>query len=160
MLAVVKQAGDGYTARFERMFDHSVQQVWAYLTDNDILPTWFSELRVGELREGGGMKFHMPDGGDVLDMPILEMKPQSVLEYTWGEDIVRFELCPEATGCKLVLLEKLNKLTDHTPKDLAGWHVCLDVIGALMDGRTIESRKEQWKQWFERYQEVIVGLRG
>ncbi|AZN38745.1 SRPBCC family protein [Paenibacillus albus] len=160
MLAVVQQAGDGYTARFERAFNHSVQQVWAYLTDNELLSTWFSELRVGELREGGSMKFHMPGGGDVLEMPILEMKLQSVLEYTWGEDVVRFELYPEVAGCKLVLIEKLSKLIDHTPRDLAGWHVCLEVIGALLDGRTIESRKDQWKHWFERYQEALAGLRG
>lgn len=158
MLAVVSQNVDGYTVRFERRFaGRSVQQVWAYLTDNDLLPTWFTELRVGELREGGSMKFHMPDGGAVLDMPILDMKLESVLEYTWGEDVVRFELYPEPSGCRLVLLEKLGKLTAHTPKDLAGWHVCLDVIVALLEGRTIENRKEEWERWYAKYREALAG---
>ncbi|REE68051.1 uncharacterized protein YndB with AHSA1/START domain [Paenibacillus taihuensis] len=158
MLAIVSQNGEGYMARFERVFTaHSVQQVWAYLTDNELLPTWFPELRVGELREGGCMRFLMPDGGDALEMAILDMKPESILEYAWGEDVVRFELYPEDVGCRLVLLEKLSKLTVHTPKDLAGWHVCLDVIGALLDGRTIENRKAEWERWYGQYQEMLAG---
>jgi hypothetical protein len=80
---------------------------------------------------------------------------QSILEYTWAEDLVRFELNPEIDGCKLVLNEKLTKITDHTPRDLAGWHVCLDVINALLDGQTIESRKDEWQKWYEKYSEAI-----
>ena len=53
----------------------------------------------------------------------------------WGEDRVRFEY-PEAEGCRLVLIETITKITDHTPKDIAGWDVCLDAIEALLDGRT------------------------
>ncbi|WP_040950843.1 SRPBCC family protein [Gorillibacterium massiliense] len=157
MLADLKQGQNGYTARFERHYKHPVGQVWSYLTEDDKLELWFSELSVGELREGGFIKFDMRDG-TFAKMSILELKNPSVLEYTWGEDRVRFELAPESGGCRLLLVETLNQITDHTPKDLAGWHVCLDVVGALLDGRTIESRETEWKAWYEKYRELVGGL--
>ncbi|WP_349305777.1 hypothetical protein [Bacillus sp. FJAT-49711] len=46
-------------------------------------------------------------------------------------------------------------MTDHTPRDLAGWHVCLDVISALLDGKIIENRKAEWEKWFPRYVKAI-----
>jgi uncharacterized protein YndB with AHSA1/START domain len=146
---------NGHIARFERRLKHSVEKVWSSLTENEELSKWFSELRIDDLREGGIIKFDMQDGS-FEEMTILELKINSVLEYTWGEDIVRFELYPEAGGCRLVLIEKIKTITNHTPKDLAGWHVCLDVINALLDGRTIEFREEEWKNWYEEYVGVIA----
>lgn len=158
MLAVVQKTADGYTARFERHLKHSVEKVWASLTENDKLKKWFSELQVDDLREGGVIKFDMQDG-TFEEMTILELKPYSVLEYTWGEDQVRFELYPDSQGCRLVLIEKINKLTDHTPKDLAGWHVCLDVIQALLDDAGELSRKEEWETQYEEYAKIFESLR-
>jgi uncharacterized protein YndB with AHSA1/START domain len=154
MLAVIEKYENSYIAKFKRHMKHPVEDVWTYLTDNDKLPKWFPELRVDELREGGVLKFDMGNG-TYEEMKITELKMESVLEYTWADDMVRFELSPEAEGCKLALNEKLNKITKHTPRDLAGWHVCLDVIHALLDGRTIESRKDEWKKWYDKYTEEI-----
>lgn len=48
--------------------------------------------------------------------------------------------------------------TEHTPKDLAGWHVCLDVVQALMDGRPIPAREDEWKTRYEQYVQAIQAL--
>lgn len=154
MIAAIEKAGNGCTARFERHLKHSAEEVWAWLTENEKLAQWFKELRVGELREGGFMRFDMQDG-TYEDLPITDLKTHKALEFSWWADSVRFELSPEPGGCQLVLIEKLEQITDHTPKDLAGWHVCLDVIEALMDGITIE-RMEEWKKWYEKYQQAIM----
>jgi uncharacterized protein YndB with AHSA1/START domain len=154
MLAVIQKIENGSIARFERHLKHSVEKVWSYLTENEKLAKWFSELRVDDLREGGSIKFDMQDG-TFEEIKIIELKMYSVLEYTWGEDRVRFELYPEPEGCLLVLKETITAITNHTPRDLAGWHVCLDVIDALLDDRTIESRDEAWKAWHEKYIRAI-----
>ena len=107
--------------------------------------------------KGGMIQFDMQDG-TFEEMEILELKMYAVLEYTWGEDIVRFELYPEPEGCRLVLIEKIKKMTNHTPKDLAGWHVCLDIVHALLDDRNIESREAEWKKWYEKYVRAIAGI--
>ncbi|GHI01626.1 SRPBCC family protein [Neobacillus kokaensis] len=153
MIAQIKKEKQGYTAHFERHLQHSVEEVWSWLTENEKLSQWFKELRAGALQEGGYMTFNMQNG-TLEELPIYEFKMYSVLEFSWWADTVRFELSPETDGCKLTMIEKLVEITDHTPKDVAGWHVCLDVIEALMDGRTIE-RMEEWKKWYEKYQEAI-----
>ncbi|AZU60033.1 SRPBCC family protein [Neobacillus mesonae] len=153
MIAVIEKANKGYTARFDRHLKHPVEEVWSWLTENEKLAKWFNELRVCELQEGGHMTFDMQNG-TLEELPIYEFKMYSVLEFSWWADTVRFELAPEKEGCKLTMIEKLAEITDHTPKDLAGWHVCLDVIEALMDGRTIE-RMEEWKKWYEKYKEAV-----
>ncbi|RXZ83670.1 SRPBCC family protein [Paenibacillaceae bacterium] len=154
MLAVLTQGEDGYFARFERHLKHPVEKVWSYLTENDKLAKWFSELRVDELREGGIITFDMQDG-TFEELEIIAFELHTVLEYTWGEDRVRFELYPQADGCRLVLIEKINRITDHTPRDLAGWHVCLDVIQALLEGKSFDSRKEVWEVEYEKYAQHI-----
>ena len=154
MIAVISQVESGYTAQFERHLKHSVEQVWAMLTENEKLEKWFSELRIDDLREGGFIKFDMQDG-TFEEMEILELKMYSILEFTWDKDIVRFELHPESEGCHLILIEKINTITDHTPRDLAGWHVCLDVIEALLEGKTIQNRKAEWEKWYPKYVEAL-----
>ncbi len=157
MLARIKKDKDGYIARFERHLHYSVKEVWSWLTENEKLVQWFTELSVDDLREGGSIKFDMQNGS-FEEMKILELKMESVLEYTWGEDIVRFELGPELQGCQLVLIEKIKRVTDHTPRDLAGWHVCLAVVQALMDGKTFDSRSEEWTKWYEKYVQAFAGI--
>lgn len=158
MLAIIEKVENGYIAQFERHLKHSVDKVWAMLTENEKLAQWFTELRVDELRKGGIYKFAMQDG-TFLELAIIEFKMNSLLEFIWsGEDTVRFELNQESDGCRLVLIEKIEAITNHTPKDLAGWHVCLDVIQALLDGRTIDSRTKEWEKWYEKYIVAIEKL--
>ncbi|MDQ0060046.1 SRPBCC family protein [Paenibacillus harenae] len=162
MLAVIQKAEVGYTARFERYWKHSTEEVWSWLTDNDKLAVWFSELRVDELRQGGLIKFDMQDG-TFEEMIITELQPGSVLEYTWDKDRVRFELYKDdADGSKLVFIEKITEVTGHTPRDIAGWDVCLDAIGMLMDGEgdavTPDSRKGMWESKYEQYVRIFAEL--
>lgn len=156
MIAKITQTEKGYLAHMERHMNHNCENIWAMLTDNTQLAKWFDELRAGELYDGGYMKFYVKD---VMDekLVITEFKTLSVLAFDWFGDEVRFELQPELGGCVLVFSEKINKLTKQTKKDIAGWHVCLDVIQALLDGETIQ-REEEWKKWYEEYAQVINEL--
>lgn len=150
MLADIERAEQGYLARFERHYPHPVSRVWAMLTDNEQLAKWFPELKVNDLRKGGKILFDMQDG-TFEEMEIVDLEAPEVLEFTWGEDRVRFELGGEPGGCRLLMIEKIREMTDHTPKDLAGWHVCLDVIGTLLDGKTPGPRDSEWETWYRQY---------
>ncbi|MET3696372.1 uncharacterized protein YndB with AHSA1/START domain [Bacillus oleivorans] len=158
MLANIEKVDNGYIARFERFLNAPVREVWSWLTENDKLSHWFSELTVDKLRPGGFILFDMQDG-TFEKMEITDLDIYSVLEYTWGEDKVRFELKPESEGCHLVMIEKIEILTEHTPRDLAGWHVCLDVIQSLIEeGRPLSARKEEWQKWYPKYKQAVEGI--
>lgn len=51
-----------------------------------------------------------------------------------------------------------NVFTTHTPRDLAGWHICLDVFQALLDGTPMESRGGEWDEWYNSYKNAIARL--
>lgn len=155
MTANIIRTESGYMAKIEKHLHHPVSEVWAYLTENDKLRQWFAELRIDELRTGGTLSFDMGDGSFEV-MNITELHVPSVLEYTWDKDLVRFELYEEEGGCRLVFMEQMKELTDHTPRDLAGWHVCLDVIEALLEGKLIDYRKALWEPLYEQYLEVLA----
>ncbi|WP_339173863.1 SRPBCC family protein [Paenibacillus sp. FSL H7-0943] len=157
MLANIQKEDQHYVARFERQLKHSATEIWSYLTENEKLALWFSELKIEDLREGGLIKFDMQNG-TFVDMEITALQHQSIFEFTWAEDLVRFELYPNSEGCLLVLNETLQTLTPYTPRDLAGWHVCLEVIQHLLEGTTLKSRKDEWNKWYEQYREAISKL--
>lgn len=153
----MKKVDRGGIAQFERELTHSVEVVWSWLTDNEKIAKWFPELQMGELREGGFLTFDMPNG-KVEKLAIKALKMYSVLEFDWWDEGIRFELYQENEGCKLMMIERMAAITNHTPKDLAGWNVCLDVIQALMDGKTIDSRNEYWKEWYGKYLRAVGAI--
>ncbi|SDE11622.1 Activator of Hsp90 ATPase homolog 1-like protein [Priestia aryabhattai B8W22] len=159
MLAAVEKKEDGYIATYNRPLNHSVEKAWATLTENDKLQKWMSNLEVVDLRKGGTIKFNMNDGtGNSFDISILDFEEQSYLQYEWGEGWVQFELSPKDDGCLLVLKEYIPRLSDHTPKDLSGWHVCLGMFSAILEGQYMDFPKEEWEKWYEKYVKLLNQL--
>ncbi|NOU85222.1 activator of Hsp90 ATPase 1 family protein [Paenibacillus sp. LMG 31460] len=159
MLASIQKVEGGYVARFDRPLKHSVEKVWAALTENVKLARWMSNLQVEDLRIGGNIKFDMKDeSGTFIDTKITDFQPYSVLEFEWGNDRVRFELYPKPEGCLLVLNEFISAITDHTPKDLSGWHICLDMMYALLDGHPMDFPKADWEKWYEKYKIAVSSI--
>ena len=153
MLAVIEKVEGGHIARYDRPLKHSVEKVWAAITQNDKLDRWMPNLQVVDLKQDGTIKFNMNDGtGNSFDIKIRDYKENEVLEYEWGDGWVRFELHPKPEGCLLVLKEFISTINDHTSKDLAGWHVCLDVLIDLLNGQYhAEFPKESWEKWHQKY---------
>lgn len=52
MLASIQKVEGGYIARFDRPLKHSVEKVWAALTENDKLARWIFQKANGK----SGMK--------------------------------------------------------------------------------------------------------
>lgn len=156
MLAIIEKVEDNNYARFERLFNHSVEVVWAAITENGKLEKWMSNLEMKDLKKEGTIKFNMNDGTDsFIEMKIRDFQKYSLLEFEWGEDWVRFELYSKPIGCLIVLKEKISAINDHTSKDLAGWHVCLNMLSALLDGNVSVFPKEEWEVLLEKYISLV-----
>lgn len=143
-------------AEYVNEFHRAPEKVWDSITNNEHLKKWMAHLEIVDLRKDGIMLFHYNDGsGKFEEMKITDFEDQSVIEFQWGEDIVRFEVIPTNDGCKLTMKEFINHLTDHTPKDLAGWQVCLMHLSNVITDESREILHNEWEKWYEEYKVLV-----
>ncbi|HVV77785.1 MAG TPA: SRPBCC family protein [Mycobacteriales bacterium] len=150
--------GDAYVLRFQRDLPHPVDRVWQAITDPSHLAAWFPHPVELELRVGGKAVFINDPSFDVDEEllassgEVIELDPNRRFAFTWGNDLLRFELSPTATGCRLVF-------THHLPhracvnRTVSGWSVCLDSFEASLDG--VAANSPGWRHYYDRYVEVL-----
>ncbi|MFB5249213.1 SRPBCC family protein [Bacillus mycoides] len=154
MIAIIEKQNNEYLVQFDRHLPFTIEEVWSVLTDNNKLKKWMSNLQIEDLKTGGIIKFDMMDG-TFISIDILECQMNSVLEFTWDKDRVRFEIHKKENGSLLLLKEFIHEFTDHTPKDIAGWHICLDLFSSVLEGEEKEFSKDEWEYWFDKYKVKI-----
>lgn len=157
MLATISQQPNATIAQYTRSFPSSVQQVWAVLTENHYLQQWVRNLEIVDARKNGKMHFHMLDDTDAfIEMKITDYEEFKTFAFNWGKDHVRFELQPGETGTMLTLTESIWQLTAHNAKDLAGWHICLQLFAGVLQGKhEQEFPTEDWKEFYEAYTKLL-----
>jgi len=143
--------------RLERHLPDPPAVVWQALTDRDELRSWFpSDVIVdgGGWEVGATITFPFPP--EVIDMTlrgeVLEVDEPNVLAFTWGEETLRFELSPQGSGTRLVLIDELP--AGGAARNAAGWETCLDRLAGL------EPSPEAWQPRFEAYAaafEPVIG---
>lgn len=156
MRAEIVRKEQGFEATFIRELKQDRETVWSMLTENDKLKQWFSELTLADLKKGGRLVYDTEDGTQE-NMIITEFKEGQMMEFEWGEDLVRFELSQRNGDTELRLVETIRKVTDHTPKDLAGWHVCLDTMEAVLNDQELRREKE-WDYWYPEYKRLVESM--
>jgi uncharacterized protein YndB with AHSA1/START domain len=99
-------SGGRVALRFERRLPHSPERVWRALTEVGELRRWFVEILDYDrsrltFERDATLTFAaegFPDGhGEVT-----AYQPLALLEYTWADEVLRFELTPDGDGCVLV----------------------------------------------------------
>jgi uncharacterized protein YndB with AHSA1/START domain len=129
------QTVDGrYVLRFERWLAHPVEKVWAALTEASELAHWFPSEIHGAREQGAALRFVFPgDEGSPVNGEMLVYDPPRTLEYSWGGDILRFELQPRDGHTLLVFT---HTFTDESKaaRDASGWDVCLDALESRLAG--------------------------
>lgn len=73
------------------------------------------------------------DTSEDVAASVIRAERPTLPEYTWGPDLLRWELTATGSGTRLVLHHTVND-RDWAPKVAAGWHLCLDVADRLLDG--------------------------
>ncbi|HEX8855491.1 MAG TPA: SRPBCC family protein [Thermoleophilaceae bacterium] len=159
MTQATYQEIDGRPAiRFERRIAHPVEAVWHAVTEPGELAHWFPDpVELDELKPGASMRFDLSAHGmDPMDGEIRELEPPRLFAFTWGDEMLRFELDPEDGGraCRLRFTHFLSE-RDKAARDAAGWQVCFDRLdeslaaggaGAANTGVT-----PAWREYYERY---------
>ncbi|MEV4648597.1 SRPBCC family protein [Saccharopolyspora sp. NPDC049357] len=130
------------TVSFVRMFPHPPEKVWRALTQPEHLAGWFaqyldfnrSRLEFGE--EGSKLEFRPKPAESQIPAEtgrVERCRPPSLLEYTWGEEALRWELEPDGpSGCRVTFT---NTFADPSfaPFNALGWHTGLDRLRAVLD---------------------------
>jgi uncharacterized protein YndB with AHSA1/START domain len=129
---------DGPTLVFVRDLEHPPGTVWAALTDPQRLDQWAPFVAARSLGTVGPTTLAMIDGDTRTDMPatVRRAEPPTLLEYTWGDDVLRWELAPLGAGTRLTLRHTLAQ-PEMIAMVAAGWHLCLVVADHLLDGEPI-----------------------
>lgn len=148
---------DGWLVRFTRELHHPPEKVWRAITEPRELAQWFPSTVEGEWRPGAALTFRFDEavGGIVMEGQVLVFDAPRCLEFTWGEDRLRFELAASADGTTVVF-EVLMVERGKTARDGAGWHACLDWLELALAGRERDAQAEmRWAQVHPVYVELF-----
>jgi uncharacterized protein YndB with AHSA1/START domain len=148
---------DGRVAlRFTRRLAHPPHRVWAALTEPEHLAAWFPTSIEGERAVGAQLRFRHPDDVvPVLDGEMLAFEPPSLMELSWGEEMLRFELRPDGDGTVLVFSHTFDEI-GKAARDGAGWHACLDLLEYEVTGQQAPwSSADRWRQVRDAYTRLL-----
>ncbi len=154
------------TLTIQRLLPGPVERIWAYLTRSDLRRQW---LAAGEMEMTLGAPLELVWRNDELSDPpgrrppgfpeehrlqsrITELDPPRRLAITWGNTGgVSFELEPR--GDRVLLTVVHRRLPDRSTmlNVSAGWHMHLDTLVALAEGRAPEPFWEGWSRLKEDY---------
>lgn len=145
--------GDSWpTIRFERHLPDPPGVVWRALTDGHELALWFPcaiDVDGDRWEPGARLTFRFTNIDLVLTGRVLAAEEPHLLEYTWGEETLRFELTEKDGGTVLVLADTLPPA--FAARNSAGWDECLDRLGA------VPLSAGTWQEKFDRYRERYEG---
>src|SRR5215211_1746309 len=157
-----ESAADEWTLVFVRDFRHPPEKVWEVLTDPAQVKEWAPYSVDRDLGGTGPVRLTMIDGDTAEEVPatVRRVERPTVLEYTLGSDVLRWELAPTERGTRLTLRHTL-KDREFVPKAAAGWHLCLRVAECLLDGEPVgpirgqEAMQFGWQELHDRYAERL-----
>ena len=122
-----------------------------------MLKQWFPADVEGEWKVGSALRFTFLHGeGDGLPEEelrgeVLAVEPPRLLEYRWGQHVLRCELIAEGDGCRLLFSESFEDAS-WGARNAAGWEMCLDNLELLLRGAAIAKfAVEIWKRKFDHY---------
>lgn len=130
--------------RMQRELRHPVERVWRAITEPGELRGWFPAAVEVDLRLDGPITFTFEDEPDapVDDQSsgvIRAYEPPRLLEYTWGDEVLRWELVPAAGGCTL----HLTATFDDRPGSASftsGWILSFDALEGVLSGSPVPEK--------------------
>ena len=154
---------DSWTLVFVREFRQPPAEVWAALTDPERLDQWAPFAAERDLGTPGDTTLTMVDGAERTATPatVRRVEAPVLLEYTWGDDLLRWELEAAGSGTRLVLRHTLAG-RGAAAMVAVGWHICAVVLGRLLDGAPVGVVRGRAARahGFDELREAYAGLLG
>jgi uncharacterized protein YndB with AHSA1/START domain len=152
---VQREPGENWTLVLTRELRHPPEIVWEALTDPAQLREWApydADRNLGAAGETVKLTTFGAPGPHVVETKIRKADRPRSLEFNWGGGDLRWELSPNKGGTRLTLWAQINRR--YIAMGAAGWHVCLDVLGFLLDGNPVGRHAGPETMQFEGWQRL------
>ena len=134
--------------RFERRFRQPIERVWRAISDPADMAQWFPSNVEGDRRVGAELLFVDDEqraaareageptraDGPMFRGSVVVHDPPNEFAFTWGGELLRFELTPDGDGTRLVFTHVLSH-PSVAARNGAGWHYCLSALDELLGSR-------------------------
>ncbi|MEM7285612.1 MAG: SRPBCC family protein, partial [Actinomycetota bacterium] len=129
--------------RFERRLNHSVDRVWAAVSQPDEMEAWLAFKARLEPEVGGGLSLWLGDStsqSPVYDGEVTVFDPLHALEARMADgSVLRFEVTPAGEGGSVLVFTDTRPSGERARNSvLAGWHLRMDLLGPALDGERAE----------------------
>lgn len=133
--AHIEKEGDAWTLVLVRELSHPRERVWEALTDPKHLHEWAPFETDRNLDAVGPVTLTTVGMPDQAPGEVLRADAPRVLEYRWGDGILRWRLDGTDKGTRLTLWHNIDRR--YIAMGAAGWHVCLAVMDRLLAGAPV-----------------------
>lgn len=156
--ARVQKDGERWTLVLVRELRHAPEKIWAALTDPAQLSEWAPFDADGNLGVPGASVRLTTVGAPekhVTETRVTRAEAPRLLEFSWGDQEIRWELEAFSGGTRLTLWHNIDKR--YISMGAAGWHICIDVLDRLLGeapiGRIVagEAMKFEWGRLNKEY---------
>ena len=130
--AEIRKDGETWTLVLVRELRHPPEKVWRALTDPAQLREWAPFDADHSLATVGEVKLSTVGTPMVSDSTVKRAEAPRLLEHTWGQFELRWQLEPLGGGTRLTLWHSIDKR--FISMGAAGWHICFDVLDHLLAG--------------------------
>ena len=135
--AEVRKDGEEWILVLVRDLRHPPARVWEALTEPEHLREWAPFDSDRNLGTVGTAKLAAVGAAApiVAETRVKRADAPKVLEFSWGEKDIRWELEPLGGGTRLTLWHNIGR--GFIAMGAAGWHICFDVLDQLLAGQPI-----------------------
>ena len=135
--AEVRKDGEKWTLVLVRDLSHPPAKVWQALTEPEHLREWApfdSDRSLGTVGTAQLTTVGAPTPL-VSETRVKRADAPKLLEFSWGEQDIRWQLEPLGGGTRLTLWHNIDRR--FISMGAAGWHICFDVLDRHLAGRPI-----------------------
>lgn len=138
--AEVRKEGENWTLVLVRDLRHPPKKVWQALTEPDHLREWAPFDADRSLGSPGAVKLTTVNAPtpQVSETIVKRAEAPKLLQYSWGDSDLRWQLEPLGKGTRLTLWHNIDRR--FISWGAAGWHICFDVLDRFLGGEPIGRR--------------------
>jgi len=133
---IARKNGEKWTLVLERELRHAPDKVWKALTDPSELHEWAPfDADTSMDKVGASVNITWVGTPAPVEVKVTRADAPKVLEYSTGENEIRWELEPIPNGTRLTLYAVIER--PYVSMGAAGWHIAFDVLERLLNGNPL-----------------------